>query len=64
MARPRIAPNASHCRIPPGWRVDANAALRGFNVFDKHYVTTAYYNATQWLQGSGRRVELSVNYRF
>ncbi|MHA7682839.1 TonB-dependent receptor [Cupriavidus sp. PET2-C1] len=48
------------------WRAhrDTTLALRGFNVFDKHYVTTAYYNATQWLQGSGRRVELSVNYRF
>lgn len=48
------------------WRArkDTAISLRGFNVFDRHYVTTAYYNATQWLQGSGRRVELSVNHRF
>lgn len=45
-------------------RKDTTLSLRGFNVFDKHYVTTAYYNPTQWLQGSGRRVELAVNYRF
>lgn len=45
-------------------RKDTTLSLRGFNVFDKHYVTTAYYNSTQWLQGSGRRVELTANYRF
>ena len=45
-------------------RKDTTLSLRGFNVFDKHYVTTAYYNPTQWLQGDGRRVELTVNYRF
>lgn len=39
-------------------------SLRGFNVFDRHYVATAYYNPTQWLQGAGRRVELTVNHRF
>ncbi|MDF3832692.1 hypothetical protein P3W85_06990 [Cupriavidus basilensis] len=39
-------------------------ALQQQDGFDRRYATTAYYNATQWLQGPGRRVELSVNYRF
>lgn len=48
------------------WRArkDLTLSLRGFNVFDRHYFTTAYYNQTQWLQGPGRRVELTANYRF
>ncbi|GAA0789082.1 TonB-dependent receptor [Cupriavidus gilardii] len=48
------------------WRPRKNTtlSLRGFNVFDRHYVATAYYNPTQWLQGAGRRVELTVNHRF
>jgi iron complex outermembrane receptor protein len=45
-------------------RKDTTLSLRGFNVFDRHYVTTAYYNPTQWLQGTGRRFEFTVNYRF
>ena len=45
-------------------RRDTTITLRGFNVFDRHYVTTAYYNATQWLYGSDRRVELTVLHRF
>ncbi len=43
---------------------DLSFTLRGFNVFDRHYVTTAYYNATQWLYDDGRRVELTMNYKF
>lgn len=45
-------------------RRDLTLALRGYNVFDRHYAETAYYNQTQWLIGEGRRVELSANYRF
>lgn len=45
-------------------RRDLSLALRAFNVFDKQYAETAYYNQTQWLLGEGRRVELSANYRF
>lgn len=48
------------------WQPERNTTLtlRGFNVFDRQYAQTAYYNATQWLQGPGRRVELTANYRF
>jgi len=45
-------------------RRDLSLALRAYNVFDKQYAETAYYNQTQWLLGTGRRVELSANYRF
>ncbi len=45
-------------------RRDLSLALRAFNVFDRQYAETAYYNQTQWLVGEGRRVELSANYRF
>ncbi|MDX3904300.1 MAG: TonB-dependent receptor [Pigmentiphaga sp.] len=45
-------------------RRDTTISLRGFNVFDRDYVTTAYYHPTQWLYGSGRRVELTVLHRF
>jgi iron complex outermembrane receptor protein len=45
-------------------RRDLTLSLRGFNVFDKHYVETVYYNQTQWFQGPGRRVELTAAYRF
>ncbi|WP_293776732.1 TonB-dependent receptor [uncultured Oxalicibacterium sp.] len=48
------------------WKADraTTVALRGFNVFDKAYFTTAYYNDSQWFYGMGRRVELSVHHRF
>lgn len=39
-------------------------SLCGFNIFDCQYVTMAYCNATQWLRGTGRRFEYSVNYKF
>ncbi|TEA77788.1 TonB-dependent receptor [Allopusillimonas ginsengisoli] len=45
-------------------RPDLTLALRSFNIFDRHYAETAYYNQTQWLQGPGRRFELTANYRF
>ncbi len=45
-------------------RTDLTLALHGFNIFDRHYAQTAYYNQTQWLQGPGRRLELTANYRF
>lgn len=45
-------------------RKDLRFALRGFNVFDRQYAETAYYNPTQWLQGPGRRVQLTADYRF
>ncbi|RQO37466.1 TonB-dependent siderophore receptor [Herminiimonas sp. KBW02] len=43
---------------------DTTVTLRGFNVFDKQYFTTAYYSGTQWFNGPGRRIELTANYRF
>lgn len=45
-------------------RRDTTLSLRGYNIFDRSYVTTAYYNPTQWLQGTGRRFEFTVNHRF
>ncbi|OZI67939.1 TonB-dependent receptor [Bordetella genomosp. 1] len=45
-------------------RRDLTLALRAYNVLDRQYAETAYYNQTQWLLGTGRRVELSANYRF
>ncbi|TWG84975.1 iron complex outermembrane receptor protein [Cupriavidus gilardii J11] len=48
------------------WRARKNTtlSLRGFNIFDRQYASTAYYNPTQWLQGPGRRVEFTMNHRF
>lgn len=48
------------------WKASSatTVSLRGFNVFDRAYVTTAYYNAEQWFVGEGRRVELTLNQRF
>lgn len=43
---------------------DTTVSLRGFNVFDKLYFTTAYYTNTQWFVGQGRRAELSIHHRF
>lgn len=43
---------------------DTTLSLRGFNVFDKAYFTTAYYTDTQWFYGPARRVELTLNHRF
>jgi iron complex outermembrane receptor protein len=37
---------------------------RGFNVFDKRYAQTAYYNGTQWLLGADRRFELQLHHNF
>jgi len=48
------------------WRATAatSIALRGYNIFDKLYYTTAYYTPTQWLVGEGRKVEVVLNHRF
>lgn len=48
------------------WKATAQTSLtlRGFNVFDKRYYTTAYYTLTQWLVGPDRRVELVLDHRF
>lgn len=43
---------------------DTTLTLRGVNVFDKHYFTTAYYTTSQWFVGEDRRVELTLNHRF
>lgn len=43
---------------------DTTVALRGFNVFNKRYYTTAYYTNTQWFVGDGRRFELTAHHRF
>ncbi|QKV52830.1 TonB-dependent receptor [Comamonas antarctica] len=70
----RYADNANTLKLPAyttadlalQWQADADTtlALRGFNVFDKHYFSTAYYTTTQWLAGEGRRVEVTLNHRF
>jgi iron complex outermembrane receptor protein len=43
---------------------DLTLTLRGFNIFDKQYAETVYYNQTQWFIGPGRRVELTAAYQF
>ncbi|SDV51197.1 TonB-dependent receptor [Chitinasiproducens palmae] len=46
------------------WRPDTTVTARVYNLFDKRYAQTAYYNATQWLLGNDRRVELVLDHRF
>ncbi|NGZ86266.1 TonB-dependent receptor [Duganella sp. SAP-35] len=48
------------------WRPSASTTVtaRGYNIFDKRYAQTAYYNQTQWLLGADRRAELTVNHTF
>lgn len=48
------------------WDLAARTSLtvRGFNVFDKRYAQTAYYNSTQWLLGADRRYELQLHHSF
>ena len=70
----RYADNANTLALPAytttdlalQWRAApaTTLTLRGFNVFDKHYFSTAYYSTNQWFVGEGRRVELTVNHRF
>lgn len=70
----RYADDANTLRLPSyttldlaaQWRItpDTTLSVRGFNVSDKYYFTTAYYNATQWLVGEGRRFELSLHHKF
>ncbi len=70
----RYADNANTLVLPAYTTVDlalrwqatpaTTVTLRGFNVFDKRYFTTAYYTTTQWFVGEGRRVELALNHRF
>ncbi len=70
----RFADNANTLKMPAytttdmglQWQAarDTTVSLHGFNVFDKHYFSTAYYNQTQWLYGPGRRVELTVKHAF
>lgn len=70
----RYANNANTLTLPSyvttdlalQWDMSRNTTLtaRGYNVFDKAYFTTAYYSATQWLYGPGRRLELTLNHRF
>lgn len=70
----RYADNANNLTLPSytttdlalRWDLtpDTTITARGYNVFDKAYFTTAYYNTTQWLYGPGRRLELTLNHRF
>lgn len=48
------------------WEADTRTVLtaRAYNVFDRAYFTTAYYNVDQWLYGPGRRFELTLDHRF
>jgi iron complex outermembrane receptor protein len=43
---------------------DSTLTLRGFNVLDRYFFTTAYYTTTQWFVGEGRRCELVLEHRF
>lgn len=48
------------------WKPRRDFTLTGrvYNVFNRHYVQTAYYNNTQWLLGNDRRAELVMSYLF
>ncbi|WP_084651334.1 TonB-dependent receptor [Ottowia thiooxydans] len=70
----RYADNANTLKLPGyttvdvalQWKAtaDTTLTLRGFNVFDKNYFSTAYYTTSQWLVGEGRRIEVTLNHRF
>ncbi|HTR08587.1 MAG TPA: TonB-dependent siderophore receptor [Paraburkholderia sp.] len=45
-------------------RKDTTVTARAYNVFNRHYVQSAYYDETQYLLGNDRRLELLLNYRF
>ena len=70
----RYADNANTLKLPAyttadlalQWKATAatTLTLRGFNIFDKRYYSTAYYTTTQWLVGDGRRFEVTLNHRF
>lgn len=70
----RYADNANTLKLPAyttadlalQWKAgaDTTLTLRGFNVFDRRYFTTAYYTNSQWFVGEGRRYEVTLNHRF
>lgn len=70
----RHADTANTLRMPSyattdlalNWDISPATSLtaRGFNVFDRRYAQTAYYNGTQWLLGADRRLELQLRHRF
>lgn len=70
----RYADNANTLKLPSytttdlalRWELNQQTTLtlRGFNVFDKAYFTSAYYFSEQWLYGADRRFELVLNHRF
>ncbi|WP_236693460.1 TonB-dependent receptor [Robbsia andropogonis] len=45
-------------------RRDTTITLRGYNILNRRYVQSAYYNETQYLLGNDRRFELLLDYRF
>ena len=45
-------------------RKDTTVTARAYNIFNRHYVQSAYYDETQYLLGNDRRLELLLNYRF
>ena len=70
----RYADNANTLELPAyttadmalQWRATpaTTITLRGYNVFDKYYFTTAYYTTNQWFVAEGRRVQVTLNHRF
>ncbi|WP_347557638.1 TonB-dependent receptor [Robbsia sp. KACC 23696] len=48
------------------WRArrDTTITFRAYNVLNRRYVQSAYYNETQYLLGNDRRFELLLDYRF
>jgi iron complex outermembrane receptor protein len=70
----RYADNANTLELPSytttdlalRWDAGRNTSItaRAYNIFDREYFTTAYYTATQWFYGPGRRYELTLNHRF
>jgi iron complex outermembrane receptor protein len=70
----RFVDNANTLKLPAyttvdlalQWRAspDTTVTLRGYNVFDKYYFSTAYYTTSQWFVGEGRRFQVTLNHRF
>ncbi|NHH81263.1 TonB-dependent receptor [Burkholderia gladioli] len=61
-----VMPSYTTVDLALAWqpRKDTTVTARAYNVFNRHYVQSAYYNQTQYLIGSDRSFELLLNYRF
>ncbi|MDE1179912.1 TonB-dependent receptor [Paraburkholderia sp.] len=61
-----VMPSYTTVDLALAWkpRKDTTITARAYNVLNRHYVQSAYYDETQYLLGNDRRLELLLNYRF